>query len=288
MASTERDAVSGRETTGHEWDGIKELNTPLPKWWLYVFYATIVWAIGYWVVYPAWPSLSGYTRGILGYNSHAQYADQAAAAAAARQVWTDRFKGKDITQIAADPQLLDYAIAGGRSVFAANCAACHGSGGQGAKGFPNLADDDWLWGGDLASIEQTISNGIRNSNADSRQSEMPKFGADALLTPEQINEVAEYVLSFSSRSKDSAAAGRGKAIFADQCAACHGENGEGVKDVGGPSLKDGIWLYGGEKVDIVAQLTNPRMGVMPVWKERLDDAAIKMVAIYVHSLGGGQ
>src|SRR5215471_8452312 len=134
MASPESDAATGQKTTGHEWDGIKELNTPLPKWWLYVFYATIVWAIGYWVVYPAWPSLSSYTRGVLGYNSHEQYAEQAAAAAEARKVWTDQFKGQDIQQIAAKPELLNYAIAGGRSVFAANCAPCHGSGGQGAKG----------------------------------------------------------------------------------------------------------------------------------------------------------
>jgi len=282
---TERDKVSGTETTGHEWDGIKELNTPLPKWWLYVFYATIVWSIGYWVVYPAWPGITGYTKGLLGYSSRAQYAEQAASIAKARQTWTDQFKGRPITEIVKNPELLNYGIAGGHSVFAANCAPCHGAGGEGGNGYPSLADDDWLWGGDLAAVEQTISHGIRSSDPETRTSEMPKFGVDKLLSPEQIDDVAEFVLSLTQRSKNAEAAKRGAMVFAEQCAACHGRKGKGNAELGAPNLADQIWLYGGEKRDIVAQIANPRMGVMPAWGRRLDDATIKMVTIYVHSLG---
>jgi cytochrome c oxidase cbb3-type subunit III len=283
---TEHDAVTGRETTGHEWDGIKELNTPLPRWWVYVFYATIVWSIGYWIVYPAWPGISGYTRGLFDYSSREQYAEQVASTAEARKVWTDQFKGQPIEQIVANTDLLNYGIAGGRAVFAANCTACHGAGGQGGKGYPTLADDDWLWGGDLASIQQTITHGVRSSaDPDTRQSEMPRFGVDGLLTPEQISDVAEFVLSLSNRSNDAVAAGRGKAIFADQCAACHGEAGGGNSELGAPNLTDEIWLYGAERQDIIAQITNPHMGVMPNWRQRFDETTIKMLTIYVHSLG---
>jgi cytochrome c oxidase cbb3-type subunit 3 len=284
----ERDTVTGQRTTGHEWDGIKELNTPLPKWWLYVLYATIVWSIGYWILYPAWPSFSSYTAGLLGYSTRASYEEQAAAATAARQVWVDRLREASLQQIAADPELLQYAMAGGRSVFAENCAACHGAGGQGAPGYPVLADDSWLWGGTLEAIHQTIQYGIRSGDPDSRVSEMPRFGADALLARPQINDVAEYVLSLTGRATDAAAADRGKAVFAEQCVACHGASGEGNPELGAPALSDGIWQYGDSKQAIIAQIDRPRQGVMPAWQGRLDPVAMKMLAVYVHSLGGGQ
>ncbi len=286
--SIEHDEVSGRKTTGHIWDGIKELNTPLPSWWLYVLYATIVWAIGYWVVYPAWPMVTDYTRGLFGYSSRADVTDQLQKATAARGQWTDKLTHLSVEQISADPQLLNYAMAGGRSVFAANCAPCHGAGGQGGRGFPVLADDDWLWGGDLANIERTIRYGIRSTHAEARQSEMPKFGVDQLLTAAQITDVAAYVLSLSGEPVDKEAAARGQPIFAEQCVACHGEDGGGNMELGAPSLKDKIWLYGNTAAAVTAQVTNPHHGVMPSWEGRLDDATIKMVAVYVHSLGGGQ
>lgn len=287
-ANVEKDAVTGTETTGHEWDGIKELNTPLPKWWLYVFYATIVWSIGYWVIYPAWPSFSGYTRGILGYNTRAEFNETMVAAAQSHQQFTDRIAAMDVEVVAADPELLRYAMAGGRAVFGENCAPCHGSGGQGAKGFPVLADDDWIWGGDLAAIQQTVLYGVRSAHDETRISDMPKFGTDGILDAAQIADVTQYVLSLGGRAEDAASVERGAVVFAENCAACHGEQGEGMQEVGAPSLADDIWLFGDSAEAISAQISNPRQGVMPAWDGRLNETAIKMATVYVHSLGGGQ
>ena len=286
--ASEHDDVSGVKTTGHVWDGIRELNTPLPSWWLYVLYATIVWGIGYWIVYPAWPMVTDYTRGLFGYSSRADVTEQLQQAAAARAQQTEQLTKLSVEQISSDPQLLNYAIAGGRSVFAVNCAPCHGSGGQGGHGYPVLADDDWLWGGDLANIERTIRYGIRGTSSETRQSEMPQFGVDQVLTPDQIADVTAYALSLSGETVDKDAVARGQPTFADNCAACHGEDGAGNVELGAPSLKDKIWLYGGTAAAVAAQVTNPHHGVMPTWEGRLDDATIKMLAVYVHSLGGGQ
>jgi cytochrome c oxidase cbb3-type subunit III len=288
MSEIERDPVTGTETTGHEWDGIKELNTPLPKWWLYVLYATIVWSIGYWVVYPAWPSFVGYSRGVLGYSTRASYEQQAVAAADAQKVWLDRIASSPVDRIVQDPELFDFAQNGGKAVFAENCAPCHGAGGQGGPGYPTLADDSWLWGGKLADIEQTIRYGIRSSHAETRTSEMPKFGADEVLTPGQISDVADYVLSLSGTGIDRTVADRGATFFAENCASCHGDKGQGMQELGAPALNDSIWLYGGERQAIVAQITQPKHGVMPMWEDRLSDNWIKMLTVYVHSLGGGQ
>lgn len=284
----ERDEVSGRQTTGHEWDGIKELNTPLPSWWLYVFYASILFSVVYWILYPAWPSLSGYTQGLLGHSSRGQLADRIAAATEMRDPWVERLTQQSTAQIAVDPELLTYSIAGGRAVFAVNCAPCHGAGGQGAPGFPILADDNWLWGGDIADIEHTIRYGIRGNHPETRQSEMPRFVADGLLTPAQAADVTAYVLSLSGQTHDAEAAARGAPLYADQCAACHGDAGKGSIELGAPNLTNGIWLFGGTPAAITAQISNPRHGVMPAWEERFDDATLKMLTIYVHSLGGGQ
>ena len=284
----EKDAITGRDTTGHDWDGIKELNTPLPKWWLYVFYACIAWSIGYYVLYPSWPTLSGHLNGIAGYWTRAELDKQVAVQAEQRAPFVRQINGADIGQIRRSPELYNFALAGGRSAFAENCAPCHGPGGGGTKGFPNLADDDWLWGGDVASILRTVSYGVRNANADSRQSQMPRFGADGMLTAAQIIDVAEYVLSLSGASRDAAAAGRGAGIFNDNCVACHGENGKGNREVGAPNLTDGIWLYGGDKAALVQTIAYSRSGNMPAWSERLDPATVKMLALYVHSLGGGE
>jgi cytochrome c oxidase cbb3-type subunit 3 len=288
MSSTERDAVTGRETTGHEWDGIKELNTPLPKWWVYVFIATVVWSFGYWVVYPAWPGIAGYTRGLLGYSSRAEFDETMSVAADARRVWTDRIAAAPVKEIAADPELLSYSVAGGRTLFAENCAPCHGAGGQGAPGYPNLADDSWMWGGDLAAIEQTVRYGVRSGHEQARVSEMPRFGTDGLLDRGQISDVTEYVLSLSAGATDTAAVQRGATVFAENCASCHGETGAGNRELGAPALNDAIWLYGGDKAGIVQQVAAPRHGVMPTWSGRLDDVSIKLLSVYVHSLGGGE
>jgi cytochrome c oxidase cbb3-type subunit III len=284
----EKDLVTGTATTGHEWDGIKELDTPLPKWWLYVFYACIAWSLIYYVFYPAWPSLSSHTTGLLGYSSRAEIRKDLVAQAAQRAPFVDRIRAASLEQIETQPDLLNFAIAGGRAMFAENCAPCHGSSGAGAKGFPSLADDDWLWGGSREAIEQTIRHGARNANADSRQSQMPRFGTDGVLKRTEIVDVAEFVLSLSGTTVDAVAAKRGAAIYAENCAACHGDDGTGNQEVGAPNLADKIWLYGGSKPAVVESITNARAGSMPAWSGRLDDATIKMLTIYVHSLGGGK
>lgn len=288
MAAPEKDEITGQETTGHSWDGIQELDTPLPLWWLIVFYASIIWAIGYWVVYPAWPSLSDYTKGVIGYSSRASVATDLAAAKAAQQGFVDRIAKATPADIEKDPKLLEFALAGGKSAFGDNCAPCHGSAAQGSKGYPNLADDDWLWGGRLEDIQQTIRYGIRANNDETRYSEMPAFGRDEILSPEQISDVAEFVLSLSGRADDAAAAKKGAAVFAENCVDCHGAKGTGNREFGAPNLADAIWLYGGDKKTIVETVTNARRGVMPNWDGRLPATTIKQLAIYVHALGGGE
>lgn len=283
--NVEKDPVSGQYTTGHEWDGIKELNTPLPKWWVYVFYATVLWAIFEWVVMPAWPTADSYTKGLSNYSTRGELAKELAAVKDSRKGWLARFEAASVEQIAADPELRKYAIAGGKAMFAENCAPCHGSGGAGAYGYPTLADDEWIWGGSLADVHQTIAFGVRNTNPQSRQSVMLRFGADGIMTPDQIGQVADYVVALSKGEKG---AGAGTELFAQQCAACHGEQGEGMAALGAPALNNGIWLYKGGKDDLVKQISNPKHGDMPAWAERLDAATVKQLAVYVHSLGGGK
>ncbi len=286
----EFDEATGIHTTGHVWDGnLKELNRPLPKWWLYTFYATIVWAIGYWVAYPAWPLANDYTRGILGYSQRAAVTQQVEAAKAAQAGLRSQIEKTSLADIRAKPDLLQFATTGGKAIFADNCAPCHGRGAQGGIGYPNLNDDDWIWGGSLDAIQKTIQHGIRwSSEKDTRVSDMPKFGIDGILKPEQIADTAEYVLSLSGKSTDAAAAGRGKQAFAENCAACHGEDGKGNQEMGAPNLTDGIWLYGDKKQAVMESIKTGRGGAMPAWAGRLDPTAIKSLAIYVHSLGGGK
>lgn len=285
----EKDQITGKDTTGHEWDGIRELDTPLPKWWIYVFYVTVVWALVYVVLYPAIPWGTQHSRGLLGWDQRGDFAERWAAAQAEQAAYKNKIAQAPLAVIETDPQLLAYAMAGGHAAFADNCAPCHGGGGSGRKGgFPTLADDDWLWGGTADQIQKTITYGVRNANPESHQTVMPAFGADGALTRAQVNDVAEYVLSLSAGSKNQAAVARGEKIFADNCVACHGAGGKGNMEMGAPNLSDGIWLYGGSKDQIVAQIWRPRMGVMPAWEGRLDPATIKMLTVYVHSLGGGQ
>jgi len=284
----EIDEATGLETTGHTWDGIQELNHPLPKWWLYVLYATIVWAIGYWILYPAWPTMTGYTKGIAGYSQRTTVMDQIANARKAQISFRNALDKTELAKISSNPDLLNFSLAGGNASFGDNCAPCHGRGAQGAKGYPNLNDDTWLWGGTIDQIHKTIQVGIRSIHEKTRTSDMPKFGTDELLEPGQINDVAEFVLSLTSRSPAPEAVGRGMTIFAEQCVACHGEQGKGNKEVGAPDLTDGIWLFGDKKTDILASIRTGRGGVMPFWENRLDPITIKQLAVYIHSLGGGE
>jgi cytochrome c oxidase cbb3-type subunit 3 len=284
----EVDKITGIETTGHEWDGIKELNKPLPRWWLWTFYVTIVWSIGYWILYPAWPTLASYTKGTLGYSQRATVTDEVARARAGQTQFREALANIPIEQAKTDPDLFRFAAAGGAAAFASNCAPCHGRGAQGFSGYPNLNDDDWIWGGKLADIQQTIRFGIRSNHQQSRSSQMPRYGIDNLLEPNQINDVAEYVLSLTGRQTDETAASRGKTVFQEQCVACHSNDGKGKQEQGAPNLADAIWLYGGTKQAVVESIRTGRGGMMPAWEGRLDAVTVKSLAIYVHSLGGGQ
>ena len=285
----ERDPLTGAKYIGHDWDGIRELDHPLPRWWLYTFYGSMVVAVLMWLLYPSFPWGYGYLPGILGYSERVDFERRFAAAKAAQSQWTDQIAALDAAAIQGNPELVQFAIAGGDKGFKTNCAPCHGLGGAGQGFFPTLADDDWIWGGTIDQIEHTIRYGIRNgADPDARDNAMPAFGADALLDKAQIADVTQYVLSLTQRQSDEEAAVRGAPIFAENCASCHGETGEGVVDLGGPALNDIIWLYGGEPEQIAAQINRPRLGAMPAWQGRLDDATIKMLAVYVHSLGGGE
>ncbi|HEU4476754.1 MAG TPA: cytochrome-c oxidase, cbb3-type subunit III [Methyloceanibacter sp.] len=288
MASHKRDPETDAETTGHEWDGIRELNQPLPTWWLYVFYATVVWAIGYWLLMPAWPLVASYTKGMLGYSQRETVAAQLEAAKALKAEYRDKIAQSDLATINEDPELLRFALAGGEAAFGDNCAPCHGRGAQGAFGYPNLRDDAWLWGGTLDDIQLTILHGIRSDDPKTRSGEMPAFGRSGLLSEPQIGDVAEFVLSLSGRSDDAQAAGRGAEVYAATCAPCHGAQGKGNLAIGAPDLSDELWLYAGDKDTIAGSIRNGRAGMMPAWAHRLDAETVKELAIYVHSLGGGQ
>lgn len=284
----EKDDHTGVDTTGHEWDGIRELDNPLPRWWLWIFYATIAWSVGYWVVMPAWPLITDYTRGLIGHSQRVNVMQDLDAMKAARAGIGERLAGASLEAIEADPELQQMALAWGRSAFGDNCATCHGSGGQGAKGYPNLNDDIWLWGGTLDDIRHTILVGIRAPHPDTRTSMMPAFGRDEILTRAEISDLAEHVLAFSGRAGDADAAARASENFANNCAACHGDGGKGRAEFGAPDLTDAEWLYGGDRKTIIESITNARAGVMPTWAGRLDAPTINALAVYVHALGGGE
>ncbi|WP_105382753.1 cytochrome-c oxidase, cbb3-type subunit III [Neorhizobium alkalisoli] len=287
MADKHIDEISGVETTGHEWDGIRELNNPMPRWWVWTFYATILWALGYTILYPAWPLVSDATRGALGYSSRADLAADVEGARTATGGIVEKIANTSLDEILADQQLSQFATAGGAAAFRVNCTPCHGTGAAGGQGYPNLNDDEWLWGGDVNAIYQSIAHGIRDSvDPDTRVSEMPAF-AD-MLKPEEVREVSSYVVSLTGTPRDPSLVEAGKQLFADNCISCHGEKAEGNRDMGAPNLGDAIWLKVRDEAEIAKQIQSPRHGVMPAWATRLGDATVKQLAVYVHSLGGGE
>ncbi|MEO9529644.1 MULTISPECIES: cytochrome-c oxidase, cbb3-type subunit III [Alphaproteobacteria] len=283
------DRVSGVETTGHEWDGLKELNNPLPRWWLYSFYACIAWAVVYWVLYPSWPLISSYSTGVLGANQRLEALAALDEGIAGRSQFADKIVATPLEDISTDQELLQFALANGQAAFGDNCAPCHGSGGTGAEGYPNLQDDTWLWGGTLEDVHTTLLYGIRSDHDDARIGDMPAFGRDELLSREEVSQVANFVASKADvPTEDGVDLAAGETLYADNCAACHGDNLEGIQETGAPSLMSANYLYGNSLEDIKAQIHTPRNGVMPAWVDRLDPATIKSLTVYVHSFGGGQ
>jgi len=289
MSEKQIDEFSGVSTTGHEWDGIKELDNPMPRWWLIIYYATIVWAGAYVIAYPAWPLISTATTGLLGYSSRSEMKAEFAAANAAKADYIAAIVSKSVTEILADDKLRTFAAAAGAAAFKVNCVQCHGSGAQGSPGYPNLNDDVWLWGGKPRDIQQTIAHGIRfTEDSNTRVSEMPAFGD--MLKPQEITQVANYVASLSGKAGDTSATdiAAGKELYAQNCSSCHGDEGKGNQEVGAPNLTDAIWFYGSTPAAIAAQIKAPKHGVMPAWGVRLGDTAVKELTVYVHSLGGGE
>ena len=279
------DEATGVHTVGHEWDGIEELNNPLPRWWLWTLYLCIIWAIGYTVLYPAWPMINSATAGTLGWSSRGDLAAEMAAADEKRAPIRNAIGAATLAQIEGDEKLYQAAIQGGSAAFKVNCVQCHGSGAAGGKGYPNLQDDDWLWGGDLESIHYTLVNGVRNPGHDaSRMSQMPAFAG--VLPASDINVLVGYVQSLSDPKVKPTA--QGAELFATNCAACHGVDGKGLREFGAPNLTDKIWLYGGDTATLTTTINKARYGVMPKWDGILDPVTIKMLAVYVHSLGGGE
>ncbi len=290
MADKKRiDEPTGTETVGHEWDGIEELNTPLPRWWLWTLYATIVWGIAYTIAYPAWPLISEATAGVLNWTSRDELKKEMSAVDAGKAPIVNAIASTPVVQLKNNPQLLQAAVEGGRAAFRVNCVQCHGTGAAGSKGYPNLNDDDWLWGGDIKTIHYSIEHGIRNPDHDqTRMSQMPAFGRDGLLKPAEIDELTAFVRAASRQQPANATAQRGAALFATNCAACHGSDAKGNRELGAPNLTDAIWLYGGDADSIRKSIHDARYGVMPRWGEKLSPATINMLAAYVHSLGGGE
>ncbi|MEY8829215.1 cytochrome-c oxidase, cbb3-type subunit III [Sedimentitalea sp. XS_ASV28] len=277
------------KTTGHSWDGIEEFDNPMPRWWLWTLYATIIWAVGYTIAYPAWPMINSATAGLLGWSSRAAVAEQIAAVEEGNASINNQLVEVALTSIPDNAELDTYAVSAGGAVFRTWCAQCHGSGAAGAKGYPNLLDDDWLWGGDIEAIYNTVAHGIRNEDdEDARYSEMPAFGRDEILEPEQVDQVVNYVMSLSGTPQDASKVAAGAEVYADNCVSCHGEDGTGDREQGAPNLADAIWLYGGDYDTLTATVHGSRFGVMPAWTSRLTEAQIRAVSVYVHQLGGGE
>jgi cytochrome c oxidase cbb3-type subunit 3 len=284
----ETDVHSGMETTGHEWDGIKELDTPLPRWWLWIFYGTIVVAIIYWILMPSWPGINGYLPGILHRSDRAQVVKDLAGLQAQRGAEARMLSTASLETIEKTPALQTYALAVGQSIFGDNCATCHGSGGTGGKGYPNLRDDVWLWGGSLEEIQRTITYGVRADDSQTRFSQMPAFGHDQILQPGQVNDLTEYVVALSHRPANAAAVGRAAPVFQANCAVCHGPQGLGNQQMGAPNLTDADWLYGKDRASIRDQIWNGHGGVMPAWGHRFDANTIKALTVYIHANAGGK
>ena len=292
MEMKERDTVTGRETTGHEWNGIKELDTPVPRGVLVFLIVTHIWAIAWWFFVPAWPLGYTYTTGLLGVDQRSTVEEQIVEGQQQRAPWTTQVESESYDTLLADDELMQTIRTAGQQLFGDNCAACHGRDGSGRPGYPDLTDDDWLWGGGPDLIEQTLRVGINTAHPESRIGQMPAFGRDGMMERDQVGSVAAYVYSLSNpdyaagENVDRIQAGR--EVFAINCAACHGDNGEGLAEIGAPNLADDYWVYGGELETIIESIHGGRAGHMPTWDERLSNAEIRTLSLFVHDLGTQQ
>lgn len=281
------DPETGVETTGHSWDGVEELNNPMPRWWLWTFYATVAWSLLYVIAYPAIPLINRATGGLFGWSTRGEVAQDIAAFEASQAELRESLVTVDLRVLPENEALYRYAVQAGASIFRNNCSQCHGSGAAGAVGYPNLLDDAWLWGGTIDEIAYTVRHGIRNEeDPDARYSEMPAFGE--ILAEEEIDALVQHVLAISGQEHEAAQAEVGAGLFLENCVACHGEDGLGLRDLGAPNLTDAIWLYGGDPETLHETITYSRFGVMPPWGERLGEANVRAVSAYVHQLGGGE
>jgi cytochrome c oxidase cbb3-type subunit 3 len=292
MEVKERDPVTGRETTGHEWNGIKELDTPIPRGVLIFLIVTHIWAIAWWFLLPAWPIGTTYTKGLLGIDQRTTVAERVVKGQQERAVWNAQLVTEPYDVILADENLMQIVRDTGRQIFGDNCAACHGRDGRGSAGYPDLTDDDWLWRGGPEMIEQTLRYGINTTHPDSRIAQMPAFGRDQMLERHQVHSVAAFVYSLSnpeySTGENLKRINAGRETYATTCAACHGDSAEGNRDVGAPNLKDDRWLYGGDLRTIIASIHGGRQGHMPTWDERMTKSEIRTLSLYVHDLGTSQ
>ena len=271
-------------TTGHSWDEISEYNIPAPRWWLIVWFICIIWAFIYWFFYPTWPTISGNSKGSLQWSKFSQLKEVQQKIDEKKQQYLQQINSSSFQEIEQNQQLMQFVLNAGKSAFYENCSACHGSGHQGGYGYPNLNDDDWLWGGKVEDIYQTLLYGIRSGHEKARANQMPSFGLDGVLKSNEIKDVASFVRSLSGLEKTNE---NGAKIFANNCIACHGSDGKGNQQLGAPNLTDKIWLYSSDASEVYKTIYYSRAGVMPFWQGRLDDNTIKILALYIHSLGGG-
>lgn len=287
MAVKDRDPLTGHKTTGHVWNGITELNAPVPRavWWFLGI--THVWALVVWVLMPAWPLVNTYTKGLLGIDQQESVEAALEEAALDRAVWTGRMAEARFDEIRADPALMRVVREAGPRLFGDNCAVCHGARGEGGLGFPTLSDADSLWGMEADTVYETIRVGINAPHPETRVSQMLAFG-DGILTRDEIRTVAAYLRSLSGAPVDPARRAAGEAIFAENCASCHGADASGSAELGAPNLADQVWLYGGDEAALFRTIHGGRQGWMPAWEDRLSTAEMKLLTLYVLGLGEGR
>jgi cytochrome c oxidase cbb3-type subunit 3 len=287
MSVRERDPLTGHQTTGHEWNGITELNTRVPRAVWFFIIITHIYALIVWITMPSWPLVFTYTKGLLGIDQRQTVEEELAEARAARAAWADRIAAEPEQAIREDAALMQMVRQTGPALFGDNCAVCHGTDARGQPGFPSLVDGDWLWGGDFDTIMETVRVGINAAHPETRIAQMPAFGRDGILPRDDVPTVVDYVQSLSGGAAP-ADVGAGAAIFAENCASCHGERGEGMPELGAPNLTDAIWIHGGDDASMFETVHDGRQSWMPAWENRLTLVDRKIVALYLLDLAAEQ